>query len=203
MIEAVIPAEHQECLKVAAVVGGMSIQKQQRLLSYKPAIIVATPGRLWELMNEYNVPYLQQTLPMLDVLVLDEADRMIADGHFREMRDILAHIYTQRLQMKTSKKGKPQVMLPKGIRPTAEVMDFSDFKDTLNDQSNFIMGKNLEGNNAQIDLSQIKDLNNEDELFEQMNAEGNIIMDQAKPEEEEESKKKKQKTKSQKELDRI
>ena len=64
------------------------------------------------------------------------------------------------------------------------------------------MGKNLEGNNAQIDLSQIKDLNNEDELFEQMNAEGNIIMDQSKPEEEE-SKKKKQKTKSQKELDRI
>ena len=31
---------------------------------------------------------------MIDVLVLDEADRMIADGHFKEMRDILAHIYS-------------------------------------------------------------------------------------------------------------
>ena len=48
------------------------------------------------------------TLPMIDVLVLDEADRMIADGHFKEMRDILAHIYTKRLQMKRSKIGKPQ-----------------------------------------------------------------------------------------------
>ena len=98
---------------------------------------MATPGRLWELMNDYSVPYLQQTLPMLDVLVLDEADRMIADGHFKEMRSILAHIYTQRLQMKTSKKGKPQVKLPKGIRPTAEVLDFSDFKDAVHDSSNF------------------------------------------------------------------
>ena len=51
-------------------------------------------------------PYLLKTLPMVDVLVLDEADRMIADGHFKEMRDILAHIYTRRLQLKTSKKKK-------------------------------------------------------------------------------------------------
>ena len=49
-------------------------------------------------------PYLLTTLPMVDVLVLDEADRMIADGHFKEMKDILAHIYTRRLQLKTSKK---------------------------------------------------------------------------------------------------
>ena len=171
MIEAVIPAEHQECLKVAAVVGGMSIQKQQRLLSYKPAIIVATPGRLWELMNEYNVPYLQQTLPMLDVLVLDEADRMIADGHFREMRDILAHIYTKRLQMKQSKIGKTQKQLPRGIQADAEEIDFShmkDVKDALDDGAHFVIGKNLEGNGEAIDLGKIKDLGNEDELFAQM-----------------------------------
>ena len=101
MIEAVVPVEHQERIKVAALVGGMSIQKQQRLLSYKPAIVVATPGRLWELMNDQVNAYLLHALPMIDVLVLDEADRMIADGHFKEMRDILAHIYTQRLQKKT------------------------------------------------------------------------------------------------------
>jgi len=41
---------------------------------------------------------------MIDVLVLDEADRMIADGHFKELRDILAHIYTQRVKIK---KGVP------------------------------------------------------------------------------------------------
>ena len=78
----------------------MSIQKQQRLLSYKPAIVIATPGRLWELMDDINDPYLSNGLPMIDVLVLDEADRMIADGHFRELKDILKHIYKKRVEFK-------------------------------------------------------------------------------------------------------
>jgi len=55
-----------------------------------------------------------KTLPMIDMLVLDEADRMIADGHFKEMRDILAHIYTQRLKYKLAKKGH-KAKLPKGV----------------------------------------------------------------------------------------
>ena len=75
----------------------MSIQKQQRLLKYKPAIVIATPGRLWELMNELKDPYLVNGLPMIDILVLDEADRMIADGHFKELKFILNHIYSKRV----------------------------------------------------------------------------------------------------------
>lgn len=78
----------------------MSIQKQQRLLSYKPAIIIATPGRLWELMDEYMEAYLLNSLPMIDVIVLDEADRMVADGHFKELKFILEHIYLKRVEFK-------------------------------------------------------------------------------------------------------
>ena len=37
--------------QVAAIVGGMSVQKQQRQLKNKPNIIVATPGRLWEVFS--------------------------------------------------------------------------------------------------------------------------------------------------------
>ena len=37
---------------------------------------------------------------MIDILVLDEADRMIADGHFKELKLILNHIYTQRVEYK-------------------------------------------------------------------------------------------------------
>ena len=37
---------------------------------------------------------------MTDVLVLDEADRMIADGHFRELKDILGFIYQKRVEYK-------------------------------------------------------------------------------------------------------
>jgi len=95
-------------------VGGMSAEKQIRLLNYKPTIIVATPGRLWEMMTEYNNRYLLEALPMTDVIVLDEADRLIADGHFKELRDILAHIYTQRLKIKTKKsKAEIEEALPK------------------------------------------------------------------------------------------
>jgi ATP-dependent RNA helicase DDX24/MAK5 len=54
MIEAVIPSENDKQIKVCTLVGGMSIDKQKRLLSYKPTIIVATPGRLWELMTDHE-----------------------------------------------------------------------------------------------------------------------------------------------------
>lgn len=78
----------------------MSIQKQERLLSYEPTIIIATPGRLWELLEEKHNPYLTAQLPLIDVLVLDEADRMIEDGHFKEMKHILEYIYTKRVDFK-------------------------------------------------------------------------------------------------------
>jgi ATP-dependent RNA helicase DDX24/MAK5 len=110
MIEAVIPADYQEQIKTCCLVGGMSIQKQQRLLSYKPAIIISTPGRLWELMDDRLEPYLMNGLPMIDILVLDEADRMIADGHFKELSKILGHIYRKRVEFKKEalKGGKGQ-----------------------------------------------------------------------------------------------
>lgn len=72
-------------------------------MDYKPAIIVATPGRLWELINERNNKYLKETLPLMDVLVLDEADRMIEDGHFKELEFILGYIYSNRVQFKKDK----------------------------------------------------------------------------------------------------
>jgi len=78
----------------------MSLQKQQRQLSYCPAIVIATPGRLWEFIDDLQEPYLLNGLPMIDVLVLDEADRMIADGHFKELKFILNHIYTKRVEYK-------------------------------------------------------------------------------------------------------
>ena len=69
-------------------------------MSYRPAIIISTPGRLWELMDDRMEPYLTNGLPMIDTLVLDEADRMIADGHFKELSLILGHIYQKRVEFK-------------------------------------------------------------------------------------------------------
>ena len=36
------------------MVGGMAMEKQERLLSRHPSIVVATPGRLWSLMSEVS-----------------------------------------------------------------------------------------------------------------------------------------------------
>lgn len=70
----------------------MSQEKQQRVLSYGPCIIIGTPGRIWELIDGDENPYLTKSMPQdLEVLVLDEADRMIEVGHFKEMNLILGN----------------------------------------------------------------------------------------------------------------
>lgn len=38
-------------IRVVPIVGGMSAEKQERLLKTRPEIIVGTPGRLWELIS--------------------------------------------------------------------------------------------------------------------------------------------------------
>ncbi|CAF0779090.1 unnamed protein product [Rotaria sp. Silwood1] len=73
--------------KTAVVVGGMSTQKQERLLSQKPEIIVATPGRFWELLQENNEHIIDMS--NLRFLAIDETDRMIEKGHFEELEKIL------------------------------------------------------------------------------------------------------------------
>lgn len=67
------------------IVGGIASAKQERLLKQNPEIVVATPGRLWELMRDGN--HHLSNMTHLSFLVLDEADRMVQQGHF-EVRSI-------------------------------------------------------------------------------------------------------------------
>ncbi|KAF8988857.1 ATP-dependent RNA helicase [Haplosporangium bisporale] len=83
---------------VVPIVGGMSIQKQTRQLDRNPAIIVATPGRLWELIS--TNPTYSERLVQTRFLVLDEADRMLESGHFQELSSILKLL--ERKREKTS-----------------------------------------------------------------------------------------------------
>ncbi|CAG8494444.1 1111_t:CDS:10, partial [Scutellospora calospora] len=75
---------------IMTIVGGMAIQKQRRLLEKNPNIIVGTPGRLWELLSE-NDEYLN-AISHIRFLVLDEADRMLEAGHFKELNYILSRL---------------------------------------------------------------------------------------------------------------
>ncbi|KAJ8585683.1 ATP-dependent RNA helicase [Rhizopogon salebrosus TDB-379] len=74
-------------VSIAAVVGGMSAQKQRRILDRGVDVLVATPGRLWDILEEDEG--LAKQVSQLKFLVLDEADRMVEAGHFAEMDNIL------------------------------------------------------------------------------------------------------------------
>ena len=71
---------------IAAVTGGLSVHKQRRLLA-KADIIVGTPGRLWEVIS--GSAELSKSLSSLRFLVVDEADRLLSEGHFKEVEEIL------------------------------------------------------------------------------------------------------------------
>lgn len=72
--------------RLVTVTGGLSILKQQRQLEHAD-IVVGTPGRLWEVMSESND--LLERIKNVEVLVVDEADRLLSEGHFQEVEDIL------------------------------------------------------------------------------------------------------------------
>ncbi|KAM7466351.1 hypothetical protein LguiB_013913 [Lonicera macranthoides] len=74
-------------IRVVPIVGGMSTEKQERLLKARPEIVVGTPGRLWELMSGGETHLVEQH--SLSFFVLDEADRMIENGHFHELQSII------------------------------------------------------------------------------------------------------------------
>ena len=72
--------------QIVTLTGGLSMQKQQRLLA-NADIIIGTPGRLWEVIRDGQglLPWLKQ----VKFLVVDEADRLLSEGHFKEVEEIL------------------------------------------------------------------------------------------------------------------
>lgn len=78
----------EEAVRAVTLVGGLSQEKQERLLSYSPQIIIGTPGRLAELFAS-NVQLQDQLGRSLEYLVLDEADRLTESGHFKDLDTIL------------------------------------------------------------------------------------------------------------------
>ncbi|KAK4237244.1 P-loop containing nucleoside triphosphate hydrolase protein [Achaetomium macrosporum] len=71
---------------ICSVTGGLAVQKQQRQLE-KADIVIGTPGRMWEVMSTSNS--VLSALRGIRFLVVDEADRLLQDGHFKEAEEIL------------------------------------------------------------------------------------------------------------------
>ncbi|QRV76537.1 DEAD/DEAH box helicase [Ceratobasidium sp. AG-Ba] len=72
-------------VRSALIVGGLSLKAQEATLRTRPDMVIATPGRLIDhLRNSRSFG-----LDALDVLVLDEADRMLSDGFADELKEIV------------------------------------------------------------------------------------------------------------------
>ncbi|KAK7744437.1 ATP-dependent RNA helicase [Diatrype stigma] len=70
---------------ICSVTGGLSVHKQQRQL-LKADIIIGTPGRLWEVLSASSE--LMASFKGIGYLVVDEADRLLTEGHFKEASEI-------------------------------------------------------------------------------------------------------------------
>ena len=78
-------------LKIGIVVGGVSYQPQERLLRGSVDVLVATPGRLIDHMDNKLVDFSR-----LEMLVLDEADRMLDMGFIVPVKRIANALPAQR-----------------------------------------------------------------------------------------------------------
>ncbi|AGR77779.1 ATP-dependent RNA helicase [Aliarcobacter butzleri 7h1h] len=77
--------------KSAVIFGGVGINPQKALLKKGVDIIIATPGRLLDLISQDSLD-----LSKIEFLVLDEADRMLDMGFINDIKKILAILPKQR-----------------------------------------------------------------------------------------------------------
>ncbi|MBI3609224.1 MAG: DEAD/DEAH box helicase [Nitrospirae bacterium] len=91
-------------LKTGVVFGGVNIERQTMTLRHGVDILVATPGRLLDHMRQGNVSYKN-----LEVLVIDEADRMLDMGFIPDVRMIIKHLPVQRQTLFFSATMAPEI----------------------------------------------------------------------------------------------
>jgi ATP-dependent RNA helicase RhlE len=78
-------------IRTAVFVGGVPIHLQRRMIKQNPRILIATPGRLNDHLERGTV-----SLKEVEILVLDEADRMLDMGFKPQINKILAHVPKKR-----------------------------------------------------------------------------------------------------------
>jgi len=90
--------------RCAVIYGGVAMGPQIAALRSHPQVVVATPGRLLDHLNRRNVSFSQ-----LEILVLDEADRMLDMGFLPDIKRILSVLPTKRQTLLFSATIPPQI----------------------------------------------------------------------------------------------
>ena len=91
--------------RTAAVYGGVGYEPQRRAISRGADVVVATPGRLLDIINQGHVD-----LSHVEILVLDEADRMLDQGFWPDVRRIVGRLPADRQTLLFSATMSPQVL---------------------------------------------------------------------------------------------
>ncbi len=81
-------------IRMAVFIGGASMHLQRQMIKNKPHILVATPGRLLDHMEQRTI-----SLSRVSILVLDEADRMLDMGFLPQIKRILTAVPRERQTM--------------------------------------------------------------------------------------------------------
>lgn len=98
-------------IKSSVVFGGVKINPQMMRLRGGVDILIATPGRLLDLHNQNAVKFTN-----LEVLVLDEADRMLDMGFIRDIKKIINYLPSKRQNILFSATFSPEIRtLVKGM----------------------------------------------------------------------------------------
>ncbi|MCX6781839.1 MAG: DEAD/DEAH box helicase [Candidatus Magasanikbacteria bacterium] len=92
-------------LKTAVLIGGTPIRPQVQALSRNPHIIIATPGRLNDHLQQRTA-----NLKNVKIVVLDEADRMLDMGFAPQIRKIFQALPIERQTMLFSATLAPEIM---------------------------------------------------------------------------------------------
>ena len=98
-------------LRQTVIFGGVKQAKQTKALRNGVDILVATPGRLLDLMNQGLV-----NLREVEIFVLDEADRMLDMGFIHDIRRVIAALPAERQTLLFS------ATIPRDIRKLAETL---------------------------------------------------------------------------------
>lgn len=91
-------------LKSAVVFGGVDISPQKAQLRLGIEIVIATPGRLLDLVTQQSIQ-----LNRVDILVMDEADRMLDMGFLPDLQKILSLLPLKRQSLMFSATFSPEI----------------------------------------------------------------------------------------------
>lgn len=119
-------AKYIEGLRILPVYGGSSIESQIKALRRGVQVIVATPGRLIDLINRKVVD-----LHDVHTVILDEADEMLNMGFLDDIKEILTHVPVERKMLMFS------ATMPKEIAEIA--------RNFMHDPVEFVAGQRNEG----------------------------------------------------------